>query len=271
MAESHGRFVWYELLTTDMEAAKAFYTSVIGWGTRDASLPGAAYKLFTVGDVSVSGLMSLPPEARKMGAEPRWLGYVGVTDVDAVADRIKHRGGTVHVPPTDMPGISRFSIVADPQLATFAVVQQMSQEQRDALGKPGYVGWHELFAADWEKVFAFYGELFDWRKADADVDPMGTYQLFAAGGQTIGGMFTKPPMVPVSFWLYYFNVDDIDAAAARVTAGGGRILEGPIEVPGGRKIVRCTDPQDAMFALTEKRSGNAVGYFERVAREKSQP
>jgi hypothetical protein len=151
------------------------------------------------------------------------------------------------------------------------LVKQLSpgQEEPAALGNPGRVGWHELFAADWEKAFAFYSELFDWRKADADIDPLGTYQPFSAGGQTIGGMFTKPPMVSVPFWLYYFNVGDIDAAAQRVKAAGGRILEGPIEVPGGRRIVRCMDPQDAMFALTEKRTDKAVGYFERVGRNNS--
>ena len=194
MVEFHGRFVWYELMTTDMEAAKAFYAKVMGWGAQDASTPGMAYTLFTVGEASVSGLMDLPEDARKMGAEPRWIGYVGVDDVDAAADRIKRLGGAVHVPPTDIPDISRFSVVADPQMATLALFKWLrpGAEQPAELGKPGRVGWHELLAADWEKAFAFYGELFGWQKADADIGPMGTYQLFSAGGQTIGGMFTKP-------------------------------------------------------------------------------
>ena len=114
---------------------------------------------------------------------------------------------------------------------------------------PGRVGWHELLAADWEKAWAFYSELFGWQKADTDIGAMGTYQLFSAGGQTIGGMFTKPPTVPVPFWLYYFNVGDIDAAVRRVKAGSGQVLNGPIEVPGGSWIVQCTDPQGAIFAL----------------------
>ena len=78
-----------------------------------------------------------------------------------------------------------------------------------------------------------------YTKADADIGTMGTYQLFSAGGQTIGGMCTKPPEVPVPFWLYYFNVADIDAAGKRVEARWpGGILNGPIEVPGGNWIVR---------------------------------
>ncbi len=267
MVNSHGHFVWYELMTTDMEAAKAFYTKVMGWGTRDASMPDMAYTLFTVGKASVSGLTDLPEDARKMGAKPRWVGYVGVNDVEATVDRIKRLGGTVHVPPTEIPNVSRFSVVADPQMATLTLVKWLNpaQEQPAALGEPGRVGWHELLAADWEKAFAFYSELFGWRKADAEIGSMGTYQMFSAGGQTIGGMSTKPPTVPIPFWLYYFNIDDIDAAAERVKAGGGRILEGPREVRGGGWIARCTDPQGAMFALAGMRSDKAIGYFEPAA------
>jgi hypothetical protein len=267
MVNSHGRFLWYELMTTDMEAAKAFYSNVVGWGTQEASMPGMAYTLFTVGEASVSGLMALSEDARKMGARPRWIGYVAVNDVDATADRIKQLGGAVHVPPTDVPNVSRFSVVTDPQMATIALFKWLKpdQEQPAALGTRGRVGWHELLAADCEKAWAFYGELFGWQKGVADIGAMGTYQLFSTGGQTIGGMFTKPPTVPVPFWLYYFNIGDIDAAAKRVKAGGGQILNGPIEVPDGSWIVQCTDPQDAMFALVGKRSYNAVGFLERVA------
>jgi uncharacterized protein len=267
MVNSHGRFVWYELMTTDMEAAKAFYAKVVRWGTQDASMPGMAYTLFTAGESSVCGLMELSEDARNMGAKPSWIGYVGVNDVDATADRIRHLGGAVHVPPKDIPKISRFSVVADPQMATLALLKWLKpgQEQHAELGTPGRVGWHELLAADWEKALAFYGELFGWEKAEADVGAMGTYQLFSAGGQTIGGMVTKPPMVPVPFWLYYFNVGDIDAAAKRVKAGGGQILNGPLEVPDGSWIVQCTDPQGAMFALEGKRSYNAIVFFKPVA------
>lgn len=269
MADSHGRFVWYELMTTDVEAAKAFYAKVVGWGTRDAPTSGVAYTLFTVGEASVSGLTNLPEDARKMGVEPRWLGYVSVNDVDATADEIRRLGGAVHVPPTDIPNVGRFSVVADPQMAALVLVRWLNagQEQPAALDIAGRVGWHELLAADWPKAFAFYGELFDWRKADAAFDQTGTYQRFSAGGQTIGGMFTKPAMVRAPFWLYYFNVADIDAAAERVKAAGGQILEGPTEVPRGSRIARCMDPQGAMFALTGQRSDQAIGYFEGAKRD----
>jgi len=267
VANSHGRFAWYELITTDVEAAKAFYANVIGWGTLDASAPGRVYTLFTAGKALVSGLMDLPEDARKMGGKPSWVGYVEVDDVDATANRIKRLGGVVHVPPTDVSNISRFSIFSDPQAARLALFKWLNpgQDQPAELGAPGRVGWHELLADDWEKALAFYSELFGWQKADADIGEIGTYQLFSAGGQTIGGMLNKPSVIPVPFWLYYFNISDIDAAAQRVTTGGGQILDGPLEMPGGSWIVQCADPQGAIFALEGKRGHSPVGYFERVA------
>ena len=144
----------------------------------------------------------------------------------------------------------------------------MPGEHPVAPGALGGVGWHELLAADWEKAWTFYRELFGWQKAAADIGPMGTYQLFSAGGETIGGMFTKPSTAPVPFWLYYFNIGDIDMAMRRVKARGGEILDSPMEVPGDRWIVRCSDPQGAMFALVGKRSHSGVGYFARVPARK---
>ena len=122
MVDYHGRFAWYELITTDVTAAEAFYTKVVGWGAQDASTPGLPYTLFTAGKASASGLMELPVEARRMGATPRWMGYVGVKDVDAMADRLKALGGAVYVPPTNS-NIGRISVVADPQTANLALVQ----------------------------------------------------------------------------------------------------------------------------------------------------
>ncbi|MDB5612017.1 MAG: glyoxalase [Bradyrhizobium sp.] len=256
MIDCEGRFAWYELLTTDLAAAKAFYRDVVGWEARDASTPQMAYSLLTSSDAPVAGLMELPEEGRRMGATPRWVGYVAVDDVDATADRLKRLGGTVFVPPTDS-NIGRVSIVADAQTATLALVGGLKPERRPAeLHEPGQVGWHELLAADGAKAFAFYSELFGWQKvlAETETVPMDSYQTFAAGDVKMGGMFTKLARVPVPFWLYYFNVADVGLSAARVRAGGGKVAQGPTELTDGNWIVRCVDPQGAMFALQGKSS-----------------
>jgi predicted enzyme related to lactoylglutathione lyase len=263
MSDLGSRFVWYELMTTNTAAARQFYGTVVGWGTRDASQPEMAYTLFTVGTIPVAGLMDLPHQATRNGAPAHWIGYVAVPDVDAATSRVAELGGTVHVRPTDIPDVGRFAVVSDPQKAAFTLFRPLPMEgvepAQPAMGTPGYIGWHELYADDWEQALAFYGAMFGWQKADAiDMGEMGTYQLFSAagGGDPIGGMFNRPAEIPATFWLYYFNVDDIDAAVKRVELGGGTILNGPMEVPGGAWIVQGQDPQGAMFALAGGRTQN---------------
>jgi hypothetical protein len=247
--EQLGRFVWYELLTTDVAAAAAFYGNVVGWDAKDVSTPGLAYTVLAAGEAEVCGVMDLPEEGRRLGATPRWVGYVAVDDIVERAAQIRRLGGTILVPPIET-NIGRISVVADRKKATFALITGLTYGQRHTIGLdgPGRVGWHELLAEDRNTIFDFYGELFGWQKA-AEAHPADSYQSFSAAGQTIGAMLTKHPSVSQPFWLYYFNVEDIGVAARRVNAGGGRVLEGPIELLAGCWIVQCADPQGALFAL----------------------
>lgn len=250
MVDQRGRFVWYELLTTDMPSAAAFYADVVGWAVKDASNPELAYTLLTAGNAPVVGLMKLPEEGVRMGATPRWLGYVAVDDMEATIAQIRPLGGAILVSPTDS-NIGRIAVVADPQGATFALVTGLTygQSQPGGTDEPGRVGWHELLAEDQRRVFPFYGELLGWQKPPGGTDPASVYELFSVAGQTIGGMLTKLPSVPQACWLHYFNVDDVGVAARRVNAGRGRVLQGPIELPSDCWIVRCVDPQGALFTL----------------------
>jgi predicted enzyme related to lactoylglutathione lyase len=256
MSASHGRFVWYELLTTNPEAAEAYYCEVVGWGTQPVLGPDGPYMLFTAGETPVCGLMKQPEPAKKRGAPPVWLGHVLVDDVDAATSQARHLGATVYLEPRDITSDCRLSVIADPQKATIGMIA-WSAPQKDApagAALPGRIGWHELLTTDWEKGYDFYSTLFGWQKADAlAIDDIGTYQVFATGGQQVGGMCNKPAVVPATFWLYYFNVTDFDAAVARITAHGGEIANGPMEVPGGGWIVQARDPQGAVFALVGQR------------------
>jgi predicted enzyme related to lactoylglutathione lyase len=261
VADHKGRFAWYELITTDVASAQAFYGKVVGWGVQDGSTPNLAYTLFTSGRTPVSGLMGLPEEARRMGATARWMGYVSVEDAEVAVGQLKRLGGVVYVPPTDS-NIGRISVVADPQTATLALIEGLGSGQRKPpeSNKPGRVGWQELLTTDWRKAFPFYSGLFGWRQTDTQTDDPITYQLFAAGEETVGGMFNKRPIDPIPFWLFYFNIGDIDAAAERVEAAGGQVFEGPLELPGGSWVVRCRDPQGAAFALQGKRSQQGIAH-----------
>lgn len=261
MDNSDSRFVWYELATTDVKTAKAFYSSVVGWGTAD--VPGSVYTLFNAGGAPVAGLSQLQGGAQKAGAAPQWRGYVEVDDVDATTRRAKKLGGTVHMPPTSVPNVSRFSVIADPQMAALALIErrQASPDQPAQTEAPGHVAWRELIATDLEKAFLFYNKLLGWRKASTMPSPVGNYLEFSAGADTIGGMFCRLDGAAYSSWLYYFSVSDIEAAAKQVEAGGGKVLCGPLTVPGGARILQCGDPQGAAFGLIDRRVRVAIGCY----------
>jgi predicted enzyme related to lactoylglutathione lyase len=255
MAE-HGRFVWYELSTTDQPAARKFYTDVVGWGAEEAQMPGMTYTMFKQADLAVAGMAPLQEQAKKMGVPPNWMGYVGVDDVDATAAKAKSLGGSVHVGPMDIPNVGRFAVLGDPQNAVIAVFKWQSDPgiPLPAMGAPGRVAWHELYCADYKKELEFYERLFGWKAGNAmDMGAMGIYQIFNHGPTSLGGMMNKPPQVPVNFWLYYIGVNDIDVATDRVKKGGGNVVVGPMQVPGGDWIIQGTDPQGAYFALFGKK------------------
>jgi len=251
------RFVWYELMTTDVEAAKAFYSEVLGWKTR--AWPGAMeYTTFNIGDEGVAGLMALPEEAKAHGAPPHWMGYLGVDDADATSKRIAEMGGTIIVPPQDIPEVGRFGVATDPQGAVFAYIKTQPPEGAkpyEGEPRPGDVSWHELNTTDYEGAWKFYAALTGWKHSDTfDMGPeMGNYWMFTSGDDvraSKGGMsnMARAHGFP-AHWLYYITVTDVAAAVRRVESHGGKVLNGPMEVPDGSTIAQCMDPQGAMFAL----------------------
>jgi predicted enzyme related to lactoylglutathione lyase len=115
-----GMFTWNELMTTDVEAAKAFYSEVFGWEFQDAPI-GVPYSLVQVDGQEVGGITVLPPEVQ--GSPPRWITYVTVDDVDAVAEKAERLGGKVVVAPQDVPVIGRYCAIQDPQGAMICAIK----------------------------------------------------------------------------------------------------------------------------------------------------
>ena len=246
-----GKFVWYDVMTTDTKAAEKFYKKVIGWSAKDSGMPDRSYTLLSAGSTMIGGLMPIPEDARKAGVPPAWMGYIYVDGVDTYAKKAKAAGGAIHRGPEDIPGVGRFAVAGDPHGAGFILFKPNSTEQPAAVapGTPGHVGWHELHAGGLDTAFAFYSKLFGWKKDQVVESPAGPYQIFAIDGVPAGGMMTKMQQTPHPHWIYYFNVASIDAAITRVKKAGGQIIHGPMQVPGGSWIANAIDPQGALFAL----------------------
>lgn len=258
----HTKFVWYELMTTNPDAAQDFYTKLIGWGTGpfEGHENGMPYTMWTAGEKPIGGLMELPEQARKGGAPPHWMGYVGVEDVAATAAEAAQLGACALVPATDIPGAGTFAVLADPQGAVFALYSTKAESSEETCidEGPGHFSWRELATSDYRAGFEFYAKLFGWTvQDDMDMGDAGVYRIYGPqNGPPLGGMFTKPAEMPgPPAWLYYVTVADLDAAIAKIGKLGGQVLNGPMEVPGGDKIAQCLDPQGAAFALHWSKNG----------------
>ncbi len=252
MSNPHGSFIWYELTTTDTAAAGRFYADVIGWRVGEPMGPDLDYQIFSAGEEGVAGMMAIAAGTAK---RPGWVGYIGVDDVDAVAAGITAAGGAVHMPATDLAGVGRMAMVADPQGAVFYVMRGVSDESSPSFSPTavGHCAWNELATSDLAAAIAFYTAGFGWTKGDVmRMGEMGDYQFINHGGQMIGAMMKGPAGAPPA-WSFYVRVDDIDAAAKRITDGGGNVGQGPMQIPGDEYAVVATDPQGATFGLVGKR------------------
>jgi predicted enzyme related to lactoylglutathione lyase len=158
--------------------------------------------------------------------------------------------------PEDIGGVGRIAMVADPGGALFYVMAPNPESVPPPRAEPDSpaCGWHELYAGQGQKAaFEFYSGLFGWESlSEMDMGTMGVYRVFGSGGERMGGMMDKPEQLPKSMWGYYFTVEGIDAAAERVTANGGTVRMGPMEVPDGSLVAQCADPQGAAFSLVSK-------------------
>jgi hypothetical protein len=251
-----GGFIWYELMTTDAEAAKAFYDGLVGWDVQKGPEEYGTYRVIGRSDGGFAGgLLPITDEMAEHGARPTWLGYIHVADVDDAVARIDAAGGKTLMPATDIPSVGRIAMVSDPQGAPFYVMKpippagdpdaQSDVFSPDALQR---VGWNELSTSDPAAARRFYGELLGWGSDEfMDMGEMGEYRFFDHDGQRIGALFPNPQ--GPTRWRYYIRVPSISAAKGTAETNGATITIGPHQVPTGDWIVGGRDPQGAEFAL----------------------
>jgi hypothetical protein len=250
-----GRPLWYELMTTDTAAAERFYGAVVGWTSMPFQTSPQPYTMFKrAGDVLVAGLMGKPADLQ---APPFWAMYVGVPKLEDASAHVGRLGGRECSPVITVPTVGRMQMVSDPQGAAFYVYEPAVEFPPEKAAEVGEVSWHELMTTDAPAAMRFYTELFRWQPGEAlDMGPIGKYHMFNRPHGMIGGMMNKPPeMANVPpHWMIYFRVPDIDAAVERISANGGKILNGPMEVPGGDRVLNAIDPQGAAFSLHARKA-----------------
>jgi predicted enzyme related to lactoylglutathione lyase len=266
LTNSVGDFVWYELMTTDPDGAAAFYGSVVGWRIdphADPAAGGMNYRMIVRGDGgNAGGVLGLSPEMTGAGTRPAWFGYISVADVDAAVAAITAEGGTLQMPAFDI-AVGRIAMVADPQGAMVYLMKPIPPAdkpdmQSDVFSptEPQRMRWNELATSNDEAAVAFYTRHFGWTQEGAmDMGPMGPYRFIQKDGVGLGAVMRQHQPGDGSRWTFYIGVADIDTAIEAVTAGGGTVMRGPMEIPGGEFTVNGIDPQGAAFALVGPRKG----------------
>ncbi len=251
MTNPEGTPIWYELLTPDHDASKKFYDHVIGWNVHGKADNPMDYRMIETADGGfVGGVMQLTPEMKSGGAKPTWLFYIGVDDVDASFEKVKAHGGGVLMPPFDIPGAGRAAMVTDPQGAPFHIMRGSSDQDSTAYERMGMgkCNWNELSTSDQPAANKFYGDVFGWNYPDKmSMGDMGDYIFIAVGDTTIGATMTRPAGGPPPSWQFYFRTPDIEATAKKVGESGGTVHHGPVEVPGGDRIIIASDLHGTMF------------------------
>jgi predicted enzyme related to lactoylglutathione lyase len=263
MSDERGGFVWYELITDDIDKARDFYRAVVGWeiaAEGQAMSTGTTYRMIERSDGgNAGGVLTMSDDMKAHGAKPVWLGYIHHPEVDAAVARIKAAGGAVHMPPMDMPGVGRIAMVADPQGAQFYVMNPTPPEpgaKSDVFdyAKAQHIRWNELWTTDQPAAVALYTELFGWTQEGAmPMGPMGDYLFIQHEGTGIGAIAKAQPGGEGSRWQYFAGVDDIDRACKAATDHGGKILNEPQQIPGGEYTVYAHDPSGATIGLVGPR------------------
>lgn len=258
MTGTQGEYIWYELLTTNADAAQKFYGDLMGWRFTGSGQEGLDYRIVHAGEEGVAGILQLTDGMVAEGARPVWLGYVSVDNVDATVAAISESGGGVRMPAMEVPNVGRIAMVSDPQGVPFYIMRPSGEGTSTAFSSTaiGHCAWNELATRDMQQSLDFYGRHFGWRKGDAmPMGEAGDYQFIVQNDTTIGAFSPYVEEGREPGWLYYFHAADIDAAMERISAGGGKLLHGPHQVPGDDWIVIGLDPQGAAFALVGSRRG----------------
>lgn len=249
-----GLFGWVDLVTTDVEAAKAFYTGLLGWDTEDVPTPmGPAYTMCSVGGKVVAGMGPQPPGMADQGVPSTWNSYVLVEDLDLTSEAVVNAGGSVVMPAMQIMTQGRMAMIADPSGAVCGLWEPRDHQGAEVFNVPGALTWNELETRHRDEVLPFYEKVFGWRFEAGDDEAYRVIVLDAKEGddKANGGVLDMPSEVPAEvpdFWAVYFLVEDVEGSVARISELGGSITVEPMTMAAG-EFVGFEDPTGAFAFL----------------------
>jgi predicted enzyme related to lactoylglutathione lyase len=240
---------WVDLMTSDPEAARAFYRELFGWELEVGPAETGHYTIARLRGHSVAGLGGEPA---RDGMPTAWTTYLASDDVDATVGRITEAGGQLLMEPLDVMDQGRMAIAADPTGAVFGLWQAGEHAGATLVNEPGTVSWNQLETRDLDAARRFYTAVFGYRWEDVDTGQGGPpYATFAVQDRPVGGALQMddnwPAEIP-AHWMAYFAVADTDQAVATVQRLGGSVQMPGMDSPYGRFAV-VSDPQGGVFTV----------------------
>ena len=241
--------VWTDLATSNPEGARKFYSAVFGWKVEVNPDPQyGGYAIATAHGKDVAGI-----GPKQMDEAPTaWTVYIGTADAAETAKKAEAAGAKIIAPVMEVGDQGHMAIIQDPSGAYLGLWQAGKMFGSQTSGA-NTMGWAELNARGFAKAEPFYKQLFGWgeKKSPMTEGQKGDYTEFQLHGESIAGGMEMNPMVPAqvpSYWMVYFNVDNVDKAFDKVIAEGGKEMLSPTDMPGGRFAI-VSDPQGAAFGL----------------------
>ena len=234
-----GTFSWAELATSDADSAKSFYSSVFGWEYEDNPIGDGQVYTTASRDGKQAGALFASEQP------PHWNCYVTVASADETSARAGELGGTILSEPFDVFDLGRMAVIADPAGAALCLWEARGHIGASLVNAPGAMIWDDLMSPDPDTAIRFYEQLFGW--TTEEMPGSGGYRVIRNGERTNGGVSPATPDAPPA-WIPYFGHEDVDSLLGEVDGHGGRVLQGPLQLPTGR-IAVLADPQGAVFAV----------------------
>jgi predicted enzyme related to lactoylglutathione lyase len=244
----YGKFVWNDLLTRDLAASRAFYASMFGWTFREQTREGRPYLIAELEGKPVAGLLDVHDLKE---ADPQWVSYVSVPDVDAVAEQVRAGGGKVLVAPRAVKVGGRAAVVADPQGAALGLARLTAGDPADpAEPVVGRFFFAEYLAKDGPQALDFYKKLLGYDAAETDTGD-GMHYFVLKHDRPRAGLFQLPDSVTGvrPNWLPYVRVADPAASADKAKSLGGKVILQPSPERRKGTLAIVTDPGGAALAL----------------------
>lgn len=247
--QTPGKFVWFDLFSTEMAECETFYASLFGWDFQLAENSKGRVKTISLQGTPIGNLIGR--ESTKYDSQ--WLSYMSTENVDATMEAATQNGGSIFRESGNLPDRGRVGVVLDPQGAAFAVLTSPDGDPLDAKLKPNMWMGAELWTTNVKEAAKFYQRIAGYDVQIVDVHGDVKYLMLKKDDRFRGGIVHIPWKTMKPEWVPYIAVDDVSAIVDKAKALGGKVLIAPDLSDKEGRLAMIADPSGAIFSIYQIR------------------